>query len=554
MKFGDTPLAEAAGAILAHSLKYGDRTLKKGRVLTDADVAALAAAGVTSVVTARLEDGDIGENEAAEAVARSLAGPHVTLGRAFTGRANFFADAAGICVVDRSAVERFNLVDETITLATLPVDAVVAPKEMVATVKIIPFAVSQRAVAACTTLASAPLFYVAPFQPWRVMLIQTRLPGFKESILDKTVETTRERLAALGSTLAVERRTGHSEAALASELAAALAGGAEMVLIAGASAILDRRDVIPAAITACGGVIDHFGMPVDPGNLLLMGRVGAIPVLGLPGCARSVRANGFDWVLRRMIARLPVDATVLAGMGVGGLLSEIPSRPLPRAQATPELAAESVAAPRAPRIAALVLAAGRSSRMGTINKLLIRIDGKPMVRHAIEAVSAAGLTPVIVVSGHQREAVEAALAGQEVTTVHNPAFAEGLSSSLKAGLAVLPDDIDGVLVCLGDMPRVMAADIERLVGAFNPVEGRAIIVPTRNGKRGNPVLWAKRFIPEMREVAGDVGARHLIGSYPESVAEVEMTSDGVLTDIDTPQALARLAATAKIELSTPAGE
>jgi molybdenum cofactor cytidylyltransferase len=549
VKFGDTPLAEAAGAILAHSLKVADRVLKKGRVLTDADVAALAASGRTSVVAARLEDGDVGENEAADEVASRLAGATVSLRRAFTGRANFYADQAGLCVVDRDTVERFNLVDETITLATLPPDALVRPKEMVATVKIIPFAVRREAVDACANLAAAPLVHVAPFRPRRVALIQTRLAGVKETILDKTVAATRERLDELGSTLLGERRCDHRQDALAAELRQALAQGAEMVLVAGASAILDRRDVIPGALVACGGVIDHFGMPVDPGNLLLMGRVGAVTVLGLPGCARSPRVNGFDWVLRRLLAELPVDAAVLARMGVGGLLSEIPTRPHPRAKVTEEDEEEAPDAPRAPRLAALVLAAGRSSRMGTVNKLLIGIDGKPMVRHAVEAVLDAGLAPIIVVTGHERERVAAALAGLPVTVVHNPAYAEGLSASLKAGLAALPDDVDGVLVGLGDMPRVRSTEIERLVAAFNPVEGRAIIVPSRNGKRGNPVLWAKRFFPEMRLAAGDVGARHLIGAYPEAVAEIEMASDGVLTDIDTPQALAKLASSARIEVA-----
>jgi molybdenum cofactor cytidylyltransferase len=124
--------------------------------------------------------------------------------------------------------------------------------------------------------------------------------------------------------------------------------------------------------------------------------------------------------------------------------------------------------------------------------------------------------------------------------VRNPAFAEGLSSSLKRGLAALPPDIDGVVVCLGDMPLVAGRDLDRLIAAFNPLEGRAIVVPTRHGKRGNPVLWARRFIPEMAELAGDVGAKHLIGEYAELVAEVEMDSDGVLIDIDTPDALAVL--------------
>ncbi|HUB96733.1 MAG TPA: molybdopterin-binding/glycosyltransferase family 2 protein [Stellaceae bacterium] len=552
MKFGDTPLNEAVGAVLAHSLKVPGRAIKKGRVLTEADIAALAAGGMTSVVAARLEPGDIAEDAAADAVAGALAGAHVTSGRAFTGRANFYADTAGLCVVDRAAVERLNLIDETITLATLEPDSIVKPKEMVATVKIIPFAVRGEAVRACAAVAARPIFFVAPFHAQKVALIQTRLPGIKESILDKTVDATRARLAALESDLVDERRCAHRVDALEPELRRALDEGVDMVLVAGASAILDRRDVIPASVVAVGGTIDHFGMPVDPGNLLLMARVGSVPVLGLPGCARSPRVNGFDWVLRRLVADLPVDEAVLARMGVGGLLSEIASRPLPRARAiAPQAETTEPDTPRAPRIGALVMAAGRSSRMGTVNKLLININGKPMVRHAVEAVRDAGLAPIVVVTGHQREQVTAALDDLPVRFAHNPDYAEGLSTSLKAGLGALPGDLDGVLVGLGDMPQVGASDIERLVAAFNPVEGRAIIVPTRNGKRGNPILWAKRFIPEMRQVEGDVGARSLIAAYPELVSEIEMASDGVLTDIDTPQALARLASSSRIEV-TPA--
>jgi molybdenum cofactor cytidylyltransferase len=544
MKFGETPLSEAEGAILAHSVKAGARALKKGRTLTAADIEALKAAGRQSVVAARLEPGDVSENEAADRVASALSCPGVSAAPAFTGRANFYAATAGLCLVDRDAVDRFNLVDESITLATIEPGAVVEPKQMVATVKIIPFAVRPETLAACIATVKEAPFEVAPFTPHRVALIQTKLPGLKDSVLEKTVETTRDRLVALGSTLDWERRCAHDEAEFGPAIGEALQAGASLVLVAGASAILDRRDVIPAAVTALGGAIEHFGMPVDPGNLLLMARVGEIPVLGLPGCARSPKVNGFDWVLRRVLAGLPVGAAVIRRMGVGGLLTEIPSRPLPRAEAS---APPPSAAPRHPRIAGLVLAAGRSSRMGALNKLLIVIDGRPMVRHAVEAALAAQLSPLFVVTGHQREQVEETLQGLPVTFLYNNEYASGLASSLRRGLAALPDDCDGALVALGDMPLVTAAEITRLVNAFNPVEGRAIVVPTRRGKRGNPVLWGRRFFGEMRDLGGDVGARHLIGAYPEAVAEVEMTGDGVLTDIDTPQALARLAATAKVD-------
>ena len=205
-----------------------------------------------------------------------------------------------------------------------------------------------------------------------------------------------------------------------------LKDGAELVVVFGASAIADRRDVIPAAVEAVGGRIEHFGMPVDPGNLMLIGQARGQPVLGAPGCARSPKENGFDWVLMRLLAGLPVSRADITGMGVGGLLMEIVTRPQPRAEPEPE---------KAQRIAAIILAAGRSTRMGGPNKLLAEIGGRPLVRIAAEEALASRARPVIVVTGHQRDKVEAALAGLDVQRVHNPDFAEGLSTSLKAGLA-----------------------------------------------------------------------------------------------------------------------
>jgi molybdenum cofactor cytidylyltransferase len=269
-------------------------------------------------------------------------------------------------------------------------------------------------------------------------------------------------------------------------------------------------------------------MPVDPGNLLLMGRLVGRTVIGLPSCARSPKLNGFDFVLWRVLAGLPVGRPELARMGVGGLLTEIPTRPQPRDEPAP---------PRMPRIAAVVLAAGLSSRMGA-NKLLAEVGGKPMVRHAVEAARASAADPVILVTGNNSEAVRNAAGSGAATIVENPDFSKGLSTSLRSGLSALPADCDGVLILLGDMPGVSTALIDRLIAAFDPSEDRAICVATRHGKRGNPVLWARRFFPEMAALEGDVGARSLIGQYAELVCEVEAGDDAPLTDIDTPEALA----------------
>jgi len=539
MKFGEVPVAEAEGAILAHSLRLGTIALKKARVLSRADLDLITEAGLSRIVVARLEAGDVGEDEAARLVAASAAGDEIEPAAPFTGRANLFAKARGLLVFDRERLDRLNLVDEAITLGTLPPFAVVEPRMMVGTVKIIPFAAPAEAVERCVEAARSvgPLLRVAPFQPHSVGLIQTRLPGLKESILDKTREVTEGRLNALGCRLVVEERCGHETAELAPLIRDAMGHGIDILLIHGASAILDRRDVIPAAIVAAGGRVDHFGMPVDPGNLLLLGHVNARPVLGLPGCARSPKVNGFDWVLERLVAGLPVGPAEIMRMGSGGLLAEIPSRPLPRAEATQASERKSEAKPQGPRIGALLLAAGQSRRMGGPNKLLAAIDGTPMVAHVARRLLASRARPIVAVLGNQADTVDIALGKLPVKRVRNPEFAAGLSTSLKRGIAALPSDLDGVIVCLGDMPLISGRHLERLIAAFNPLEGRAIIVPTRRGKRGNPVLWSRQFFPEMTGLAGDVGAKHLIGEHAEFVAEVEMDDAAVLVDIDTPEAL-----------------
>src|SRR5664279_2990026 len=287
--------------------------------------------------------------------------------------------------------------------------------------------------------------------------------------------------------------------------------GAELVLVFGASAIADRRDVIPAALEAIGGRIEHFGMPVDPGNLLLIGDANGRPVLGAPGCARSPKENGFDWILMRLLAGLPVSREDVTGLGVGGLLMEIVTRPQTRTEPAPE---------KGRRIAALVLAAGRSIRMGAINKLIAEIGGKPLVRIAAEQALASRAGPVIVVTGHERERVEAALSGLPVRFTYNPDYADGLGTSLKTGIAAVPADADGAIVCLGDMPQVDAALIDKLIAAFDPDSGALVVVPSINGRRGNPVVWSRRFFKDLMSIGGDIGARHLIATYAEAVVEV----------------------------------
>ena len=541
MKFGPVPLSEAEGTMLAHGQTLGGQRLRKGHILDADDIARLAAAGVDDVTVAVFEAGDIDENTAASRLAKAATGSGIRAGIAGTGRVNLFARHAGLAMLDPGAIDRINRVDEGITISTLhPFDRV-DEEQIVATIKIIPFAVPEQALVQAEAAAQAGaedgLISVRPYRQRSVGLIQTDLPGLPEKVLRKTEGVVRNRIEALGSTLSAPVTVQHDAVSIGAALHGLVGSNAELILIVGASATTDRRDVIPAAITEAGGTIRHFGMPVDPGNLTVLAQINDVPILALPGSARSPRLGGNDLILERLVADIPVDGSDIMGLGVGGLLKEIPSRPLPRTHAAPRARRQESASPQ---YAAVILAAGQSRRMGTVNKLLIEVDGKPMMRHAVDAAREAGADPIIVVTGHQPEAVAAAV-GNQATCIHNPAFEDGLSTSLRAGVSAIPEACNGALIALGDMPKVDATHLRQLVAAHDPDEGHLICVPTRNGKRGNPVFWDRRFFEDMTALGGDVGAKHLIGDYADVVVEVPMSDDAVLMDIDSPAALARLA-------------
>lgn len=203
------------------------------------------------------------------------------------------------------------------------------------------------------------------------------------------------------------------------------------------------------------------------------------------------------------------------------------------ARREPELAAPTTAPAGTPHIAALVLAAGTSSRMGTTNKLLAAVDGVPMVARAVDAALGSRAASVTVVVGHQGGAVAAALAGRSVRIVYNPDHAQGMSTSLRCGIAALPAAAQAVVVLLGDMPRVGAAHVDRLIAAFDPADP-AIVVPERDGRRGNPVLWPRDLFAAMQAIEGDRGARGLIEGHAQRVRRVACDDDGIFFDIDTP--------------------
>jgi molybdenum cofactor cytidylyltransferase len=515
--FAEVPLAEAAGGLLAHSLLVGGKRWAKGRLLTDADVAAAAAAGLTRLTIARLEPGDVGEDAAAVRLAARLAGPGLTTLAPVHGRVNLAARAAGVFIADAAMVAAVNAVDEALTLATLAPGARVAAGEIVATIKTIRYGVAATALSTAEN-AAHPLALSA-FATSDVAFLATTLSGVADKALAKTEAVTRARVESLGGRFIALPPCPHDSAALAERLANLPPH--DILLIAGASATVDRGDVIPAAVVAAGGRVERLGMPVDPGNLLCLASLNGRPVIGLPGCAKSPKRNGFDIVLERLAARLPVTGADIALMGAGGLLPEA-ERPEPRAPQPPG------------PVGAIILAAGRSSRMGGEHKLLAEWQGKPLVAHVADAIAAAGLPPPVVVLGARAEEVRAALGERPAEFVMASDYAEGLSRSLRAGLAAVPPAWSAALICLADMPRITPALLQALAAAPGDVA-----LPTWAGKRGNPVRWSRRHFARLMTLSGDVGGKAVLADVAV-LTEIAAPDDGVLDDIDTPEALARL--------------
>ncbi|MHA3913311.1 NTP transferase domain-containing protein [Halovulum sp. GXIMD14793] len=525
MRFGPVPIPDARGAILAHSVRAGDAVLRKGRVVCEADIAALLDAGVQQVVVARPGPDEVGEDDAALALAQRLCpAPRedLTLSDAFGGRVNLLAAKAGVMRVDAGAINALNQIGPGITLATLPNYARVEPGSMLATFKIIPYAVPEIALDRACGVLSTDTVRVHPVMIRQADIVLTRTPGFSDALLKKGETVLRDRLATLGVAVGTVQVVPHEVGAVAEAL---LGCNAPLILILGASATSDAADVCPAGVVAAGGKLIRFGMPVDPGNLLFLGQRGSAQVIGLPGCARSPALNGADWVLQRLVCGLEVSSEDIAAMGVGGLLKEIPTRPRPR------IGRKNM---QAPQVEVLLLAAGAARRMRGADKLLQEVDGIPVLRRAANAALASAAAKVHVVLPPASDARRAALDGLAVETVTAADASTGMAASLRAGLRAARG-ADAVIVMLADMPDVEVGHLDALIAAYDPDKGHEICrAVTEDGQPGHPVLFGRRFFESLSALEGDQGARSVVAAAKEFVTDVK-TGSAALLDLDTPE-------------------
>ena len=522
---------KSKGSILAQTYNLSGRTLSKGTHVSEEILELLNRENVKNILCAVPHEGDIHEDYAAEAISKALDENQLYAEEASTGRVNFRTPALSIVRYNRELIKKINLVDESIAFSIVEHNQLLAKNDLIATLKIIPFFVSKIYVEQVVSLiAKNEIFKVHRLEEKKVELIQTYYDWQKRSIFKATSNVTSSRLDALGCPLQKETLIPHDHKSLCSEIKSSVDSGAQVLLISGASAITDRSDHIPKAILSVGGEIIQYGLAVDPGNLLLIGKIGNTTIIGMPGCARSPKLNGFDWVLQLLMANIPINKEELADMGAGGLLMEIASRPLPRALA-------KSAKKREKKIMGIILAAGNSSRMGKDNKLLRNIGGASLVRNTAVEMLKSNLDSCSIVLGYQSDKVAAVIKDLNINLILNPFWEEGQASSLKAALNTLDSSYSDLLVMLGDLPGVKSKHINKIIEEHLLANNRKskITIPSFNGKKGNPVIWGKSFFPDLSNLEGDVGGRTLFDQHPAAINLLVMEDEAVITDTDTPE-------------------
>lgn len=531
MKFETRPTADSEGWQLAHSVLCDGKKLKKTHLISTRDIHELIQQDITSLQVFKFEEGDISEDDAAMQAAHAICGENLSVSQAGNGRANLVAVTNGVFCTG-GAIDQLNQIDDAFSVASLSENTAVFKGQLVATIKLIPYGLKASILDKIPDRQTA---YVRAYQPYSGALITTD-PHFNAKVED----ITRQRMARTGGKLDTIEQCSHNEVQLAKQLITMCERGHDIILLLGASAISDTKDVIPAAIAHAGGTITKLGLPTDPGNLTMLADLNGIPIVGLPGCAKSPALNGLDWVLERFAAGLPIDHPSLSKMGVGGLLKEPKGRTVKRV--TEPKTSQSQGPTSGRGIAVAILAAGKSKRSGSSHKLLTTLNGVAVISKTVDVVSSCFDQPPTVVTGHKADEVTQTLNGQLCSTSYNEHYADGMGTSLSHAVQKIPADSDWLLVCLGDMPFISKKTFELMKSAAYATSA-TVIIPTFHGKQGHPVLWHKRHFVALTALSGDVGGKMILQSEDATIQEIPTDDPGILIDLDTPEMLNQFGAT-----------
>lgn len=326
----EVPVEEAVGLPLAHDLTqivpgtFKGRLFRKGHIIAEADIPKLLDIGKAHVYVLELGEGDLHEDDAALRMARALAGDGIAVGEPREGKVTLKAERLGLAVVDEEFVRSVNRLGN-IALATVRCDEVVRPGGAVAATRVIPLVVPERLIAEVEALAAAwrarhgqaPLS-VRPLRTVRAGLLTTGGEVYSGRITDKFGPAVRAKLEAFGSSVAEQRFAPDDRHIIVKEIHYLLERGYDMILVTGGMSV-DPDDRTPAAIREAGADIVSYGTPMLPGSMLLVGYMGDVPILGLPGCVMHDPYTSFDVLLPRILAGDRIDRESIIAMGYGGL-------------------------------------------------------------------------------------------------------------------------------------------------------------------------------------------------------------------------------------------
>ena len=322
MKFRKVKTLQAKNTLLGHNLNLKTMKLNKGQALSKENIKNIIKNNIHEITVAVLEKGDTHENKAAKLISEIISGENVHVENTNTGRSNLYSKCDGMLVSEDKILQKLNLLSNDVVISTLKPYSFVKRGQLIANVKIIPFAINHKVLAKFNSQTKSSIF-VSPTQIKSASLIITKDDSTKSKIIEKTKNEIFKRLEKLNVKVLIEEITTHDHKIISEKILSHHDLGAEIILIHGYSSIIDLRDTIPTAIKSIGGKIIFFGMPVDPGNLLLYGKLNNIDIIGVPGCAKSPKLNGFDWVLDYLCCKINLDKKVIASMGSGGLLKEL---------------------------------------------------------------------------------------------------------------------------------------------------------------------------------------------------------------------------------------
>ena len=521
MYFGDINVKDSLDCILAHTIVINKKKFSKGTIITEIDKNYFINNKIRTIVCAKLDKNDFHEDKAANIIAETFHNNSIATEKAYTGRANILANKSGLLVIDEEKIRKFNKISDDITIATLNNNSTVKKGEMIATIKIISFAVKDSFIKKIKNTIYKKAISINPYIHKKCALILTHHKNKNEKLNSISERRVNERLKNLNCSLDITSYCEHDTKEISKKINIILKKKIDLIMILGSSAIVDIKDKIPEAINFSKGKIIRFGMPVDPGNLLLLGKIKNTHVIGLPGCARSPSLNGFDWVLEKVISGTNITKLNISNMGVGGLLKTLNIR------------AKSEKESKSYNITNIILAAGQSKRMREMNKLLIKIDNQTMIEKIVDISLKSTANNTIVVLGYENGVLQKLLENKKITTIVNKEYLKGQSSSLQLGISALPEDCDAALIMLGDMPNINSRLINQLIENYNPNDNKSIIIPTYKNKKGNPVLIDREFFPDILSIKGDKGAKDIIKANKKYIKELPQKNSTIVEDIDT---------------------